>query len=182
VQLADDNSVARIQISNQSMFAPKDLWTTGAGSFVAFRLRDGDTLLVNDPMQSFASQRSRNWRVDLAAPISHAPTLTLAYIPDRFVFLAQGAGPYRLIAGSATTRHSDAPVDVALNQLRASAGADWKPPLAALGARSDLQGEKALAAAVAVTPQPWKTWLLWGVLVAAAGIVAALALSLLREK
>lgn len=182
VQLSDDNSVARAQVSNQPMFGPKNLWTTGAGTFVAFRLRDGDTLLVNDPVQGVASARSRDWRVDLAAPISHAPTLTVAYIPDRFVFLAQGAGPYRLIAGSATTRHSDAPVDVALSQLRASAGADWKPPLATLGARSDLQGAKALTVEPPPTPQPWKTWLLWGVLVAAAAIVAALALSVLREK
>ena len=182
VQLVDDNSVARTQVSNLSMFGPRNLWATGIRPFVAFRLHDGDTLLVNDPVQSFASQRSREWRVDLAAPISHSPTLTLAYIPDRFVFLAQGAGPYRLIAGSATTRHNDAPVDVALSQLRSSAGADWKPPLAALGARSDLQGEKALAAEPPPTPQPWKTWLLWGVLVAAAAIVATLALSLLREK
>ncbi len=182
VQLSDDNSVARVQVSNQPMFGPKNFWTMGVGTFVAFRLHDSDTLLVNDPVQGFASARSRDWRVDLAAPISHAPTLTVAYIPDRFVFLAQGAGPYRLIAGSATTRHSDAPVDVALSQLRTSAGVDWKPPLATLGARSDLQGEKALAVEPPPTPQPWKTWLLWGVLVAAAAIVAALALTVLRGK
>jgi hypothetical protein len=48
--------------------------------------------------------------------------------------------------------------------------------------RSDLAGEKALAVEPPPTPQHWRTWLLWGVLVVAAAIVAALALSLLREK
>jgi hypothetical protein len=182
VQLADDNSVAHAGIWGKSIFAAGSGWGSSIGSIVAFRLRQGDALLVNDSKQGFASARSREWSVELDTPTSHAPTLELGYIPDRFVFLAQGAGPYRLIAGSATTRHGDAPVDVALSQLRASAGNDWKPPLAALGARSDLRGEKALAAEPAPTPQHWKTWLLWSVLVVAAAIVASLALSLLREK
>ncbi|MEP6485268.1 MAG: DUF3999 family protein [Rudaea sp.] len=181
VKLADDNSVAHTQVWNLSMFAPSDAWTASFGSFVAFRLRTGDALLVNDPLQSGASQRSRDWRVDLAAPITHAPTLELAYTPDRFVFLAQGAGPYRLVAGSATTHHNDAPVDIALRQLRSAAGADWQPPLAQLGARSELRGEQALIVTPAAKPDTWKTWLLWGVLVAAAAIVGGLALSLLRK-
>ena len=127
------------------------------------------------------SQRSRDWRVDLAAPITHAPTLELAYTPDRFVFLAQGAGPFRLVAGSATTHHNDAPVDVALRQLRSSAGNEWMPPLAGLGARTELRGAQALTATPAARPDTWKTWLLWGVLVAAAAVVGGLALSLLRK-
>ena len=182
VQLADDNSVAHAIVWGKSMFATGSGWGNSIGSIVAFRLREGDGLLVNDSKQGFASARSREWSVELDTPTSHAPTLELGYIPDRFVFLAQGAGPYRLIAGSATTRHGDAPVDVALSQLRASAGNDWKPPLATLGMRSDLAGEKALAVEPPPTPQHWRTWLLWGVLVVAAAIVAALALSLLREK
>jgi hypothetical protein len=182
VQLADDNSVAHVSVWSKSIFASGTGWSSNIGSIVAFRLRQGDALLVNDSKQGSASARSREWNVELDTPMSHAPTLELGYIPDRFVFLAQGAGPFRLIAGSATMRHGDAPVDVALNQLRASAGNDWTPPLAALGARSDLQGEKALAAEPPPAPQHWKTWLLWTVLVAAAAIVASLALSLLREK
>ena len=183
VQLADDNSVAHATVWSKSIFATGGSWSSNTGSIVAFRLRQGDALLVNDAKQETASARSREWSVELDTPTSHAPTLELGYVPDRFVFLAQGAeGPYRLIAGSATTRHGDAPVDVALGQLRASAGNDWTPPLAALGARSDLQGEKALAAEPPPAPQRWKTWLLWIVLVAAAAIVASLALSLLREK
>lgn len=182
VQLADDNSVAHAIVWSKSIFTTGSDWGNSIGSIVAFRLRESDALLVNDSKQGFASARSREWSIELDTPTSHAPTLELGYIPDRFVFLAQGAGPYRLIAGSATTHHGDAPVDVALSQLRASAGDDWKPPLAALGARSDLQGEKALAATPPPTPQHWKTWLLWSVLVVAAAIVASLALSLLREK
>ena len=182
VQLADDNSVAHATVWSKSIFATGTAWNNNIGSIVAFRLRQGDALLVNDSKQGSASPRSREWSVELDAQTTHAPTLELGYIPDRFVFLAQGAGPFRLIAGSATTRHGDAPVDVALGQLRASAGNDWTPPLATLGARSDLQGEKALAAEPPPAPQHWKTWLLWSVLVVAAAIVGSLALTLLREK
>ena len=182
VKMADDNSVAHATVWSKSMFGPGNGWANNIGTMVVFRLRNGDALLTNDAKMGFMSPRSREWSVELDTPTSHAPTLDLAYIPDRFVFLAQGAGPYRLIAGSATTRHGDAPVDVALSQLRASAGNDWTPPLATLGTRGDLQGEKALVAEPPPAPQHWKTWLLWIVLVVAAAIVAALALSLLREK
>ena len=59
---------------------------------------------------------------------------------------------------------------------------DWKPPLVTLGARSEAGGESALVPAKPVVVPPWRTWLLWGVLVAAAAIVGGLALSLLRKQ
>ena len=178
--LADDNSVARGTVSHRVTATPPNAWLRGP-DVVAFRLRDGDTILHNDSIRLPTPQRSNDWRVAFASPIAHAPALSLAYTPDRFVFLAQGTGPYRLVAGSANTRRADAPVDVALSRLRASGGSAWAPPLASLGGRVDVRGTAALSVAKPATPSPWKTWLLWGVLVAAAGIVASLALSLLRK-
>jgi len=96
------------------------------------------------------------------------------------VFLAQGNGPYRLVAGSARARRADYPVDIALMQLRTKLGADWQPPLATLGARAVLQGEHALISAP--TPPDWKTWLLWAVLVGAAALIGGMALSLLKSR
>ena len=180
VQLVDDNAVARGQLSYDPFLNPKQ--PISAGSFVAFRLRDGDTLLTNDPLRSVSSARASRWHVAFAAALAHAPTLEVAYTPDRIVFLAQGGQPYRLLAGSTRARHGDTPVDVALAQLRASNGTDWTPPLVALGARTDAGGASALAPVVPYHPPQWRTWLLWAVLVAAAGIVAGLALSLLRKQ
>ena len=180
VQLADDNAVARAQLFYAPMLEPNMRYA--AASFVAFRLRDGETLLSNDPLRNLHVQRARDWRVTFATPVTNAPALTIAYTPDRIVFLAQGGQPYRLLAGSAKAHHADAPIDVALAQWRASNGPDWKPPLVVLGERSDAGGESALVAAQPVRVAPWRTWLLWGVLVAAAAVVGGLALSLLRKQ
>jgi hypothetical protein len=179
VQLVDDNAVARAQLYYEPLLAPKT--RVAAASFVAFRLRDGETLLSNDPLRNVITQRAQNWRVAFATPMPHAPTLQIAYTPDRIVFLPQGGQPYRLLAGSAKAHHAEAPIDVALAQLRASNGPDWKPPLIALGARAEAGGAEALVAPKPVVAPAWRTWLLWGVLVAAAAIVGGLALSLLRK-
>ena len=65
-----------------------------------------------------------------------------------------------------------------LASLRASLGKDWQPPIAALGSARVSAGETALRAAP--PPTPWRRWLLWGVLIGGALLVAAFALSLLR--
>ena len=182
LQLADDNSVAHASLWSQAVQSTGGGWSTGFGNIDAFRLRDGDTLLTNDVVRGFASGRSREWSVELDTPLRRAPTLALGYVPDRVVFLAQGARPFRLVAGSSTARHGGAPVEYALSQLRASAGGDWQLPLAALGTRADFHGASALAPPPSTTPSPWRTWLLWAVLVFAAMIVAGLALSLLRKQ
>jgi hypothetical protein len=182
LQLADDNSVAHARLWGHGMPSAGGGWGDSLGTIDAFRLHDGDTLLTNDVKRGFASGRSREWSVELDTPTRHAPTLELGYVPDRVVFLAQGARPYRLVAGSSTSRHGGAPVEYALSQLRASAGGDWQPPLAALGTRGDFHGESALAPPPSTTPRSWRTWMLWAVLVLGATIIAGLALSLLRKQ
>jgi Protein of unknown function (DUF3999) len=179
LQLADDNSVATATLSYQRM--PDGAFSQTVNGFVAFRLRDGDNVLTNDPLRDFTTPRTRELKLGLSNPVSHAPTLKVAYTPNRIVFLAQGAGPFRLVAGSVTAHHADAPVEAALARLRMSGGADWQPALATLGARAEVRGEQALQAPLPPKPSPWQTWLLWGVLVGAAAIVGGLALSLLRK-
>lgn len=185
VDLADDNSLARLNLLSRdhSGANERDLsaWAQ-RGEFVAFRLREGDAVVGNDEFPVSGAGRARDWRIELATPLAHAPTLSLAYEPDRFVFLAQGNSPYRLVAGSARARRGDYPVDTALAQLRSKLGSDWQPPLAIPGARLVLQGDHALEATPSAPIRyDWKTWLLWAVLVAAAALIGGLALSLLRE-
>jgi hypothetical protein len=185
VELADDNSLARLNLLSRYRSGANDrdpsAWAQ-RGSFVAFHLREGNAVVGNDEFPVFAAGRARDWRIELATPLAHAPSMSAAYEPDRFVFLAQGNGPYRLLAGSARARRGDYPVDTALAQLRAKLGADWQPPLAILGSRAVLQGNRALEAAPpAPIQRDWKTWLLWAVLVAAAALIGGLALSLMRE-
>ena len=179
LELAGINSLARVRIASRARTDDGGPWQTRA-EFTAFRLRQGADESSNDEVATFPGARAQVWRVEPATPLEQAPAMRVAFRPDRFVFLAQGSGPYRLVAGSARARRADYPVDVALAQLRAKLGADWQPPLAPLGTRTVLQGEHALTAAPA--PPDWKTWLLWGVLVGAAALVGGLALSLLKSR
>ncbi|MBS0589349.1 MAG: DUF3999 domain-containing protein [Proteobacteria bacterium] len=177
LDLAADNSVARVGVASRRSGTPG--WTPRA-DFTAFRLPQGGDAIVNDETTLTGAARDNEWRVQSATPLNRAPTLNLAWRPDRFVFLGDGKQHYRLVAGSATTRRADYPVDVALAQLRAKLGADWQPPLAALGVRQALAGDAALQAPVPASRYNWKTFLLWGVLVTAAVAIGCLALSLLR--
>ncbi|MBS0582238.1 MAG: DUF3999 domain-containing protein [Proteobacteria bacterium] len=177
LDLGIDNSVARIDIASRSGAA--QAWTTRA-QLTAFRLRQGDDAIINDATTLPGPARDREWRVQSATPLSHAPTLNLAWRRDRFVFLGEGKQQYRLVAGSATARRADYPVEVALAQLRSKLGTGWQPPLAIVGTRETLAGDAALKAPTPTSKYDWKTFLLWGVLVAAAAAIGYLALSLLR--
>ncbi|HEX7914441.1 DUF3999 family protein, partial [Rudaea sp.] len=153
---------------------------TPRADFSAFRLQQGGEAIVNDEATLTGAVRDSEWRVQSATPLNRAPTLNLAWRADRFVFLGDAQHRYRLVAGSATARRADYPVDVALAQLRAKLGAGWQPPLAALGTRETLAGNAALQAPTPASKYDWKTFLLWGVLVVAAAAIGYLALSLLR--
>lgn len=178
LELASENSVARVNVASHVTAGGRDVWQVRA-PITAFALHQGDTFIRNDEVPASMAQRAREWRVEPLTPLDRAPILHLAYRPDRIVFLAQGAGPYRLVAGSATADRADYPLEAALAQLRRTLGGDWQPPLAQLGARATVRGDAALAAPVA--PRDWKTWILWAVLIGAAVLIAGLALSLLRK-
>ncbi len=183
VALADDNSLARISVLSHARVQNEKspLWTQRMNG-IAFRLHQDDASVDNDDFAVSSDGREQDWRIEVTTPLAHAPALSVAYRPDRFVFLAQGAGPYRLVAGSARTHRGDYPVETALAPLRAKLGQDWQPPLAMLGQRETLQGERALVAAPpAPKPFDWRSALLWIVLIGAAALVGGLALSLLRK-
>ena len=182
IELADDNSLARMHVlSRQRPDNEPNAWMQRA-NLVAFRLHQDSGVIGNDETAASSGTRARDWRLESATPLEHAPALSLAYQPDRFVFLAQGEGPFRLVAGSAKTQRGDYPVDAAIASLRASQGSDWQPPLATLGSRATLQGDSALIAPLVEKKFDWKTWLLWAVLVGAAALIGGLALSLLKSK
>ncbi len=175
LELATDNSLAHVRVSSG---APHVLHA----DFTAFRLRQDGAVLANDEIEIAPTPHTQDWIVESSTPLDHAPTLRVAFRPDRFVFLAQGNGPYRLVAGSVRAHRGDYPVDAALAQLRAKLGNDWQPPLATLGARATLLGVTAYTPAPAPTHRDWKTWLLWTVLVGGAALIGALAVSLLRKQ
>ncbi|QBB69215.1 DUF3999 domain-containing protein [Pseudolysobacter antarcticus] len=181
VTLASDNSIAEMSALSRLGGGATQSWSQRA-RFTAFRLRQDGAVLSNDEIAIGSGLRSREWRIEPAQALSVPASLSIAYRPDRFVFLAQAPGPYRLVAGQRSERRGDAPVNAALMQLRARLGHDWQPPLVTLGARETLRGAAATAAP-APTPEayPWKSWLLWTLLVGGAAAVGFMALQLLKD-
>lgn len=177
IELESDNALAPVTLFARKTDANSTPWTHVA-SLTAFRLRQGDEPLRNGDIAVRDTTRLREFRIESTTTVAERPRLTLAYRPDSLVFLAEGKGPYLLAAGSAEARHADYPIDAALASLRATLGKDWQPPLATLGAAKASGGDAALHAPP--PPLPWRRWLLWAILVGGAGLIATLALSLLR--
>jgi hypothetical protein len=121
----------------------------------------------------------KHLRVHSDTPLADAPALRVGWLPAQFVFLPEGSAPYRLLAGSHAARRGDYPVGEALSRLRSQHDAEWQPPVAQLGPRSDEAGPSALEAPK--VPYDWTKPLLWVVLTLGALVVAGMAFSLLRQ-
>lgn len=178
IALGNDNALADLTLYARDPLDPVQ-WRPLARQ-TAFRLRAGTDTLRNGDIEFGTALRRQAFRLDSATPLASVPRLSLAWIPDRFVFLAEGDGPYVLAVGSARARRPAYPVDAALASLRATLGRDWQPPQATIGAGRESAGAQALQPPP--QPLPWRTWLLWGVLVAGAALVGGFALTLLRSK
>ncbi len=154
-------------------------WRRRLDPGVAYRLDDAAAQTSSPPRPLHGRYRDRQWRLVARAPSRDTPGLRLGYRPESVVFLAQGEGPYTLVAGSGRTRRAQAPVPALLAAQRARHGEAWQPVAATPGARVELAGEAALAPVPVV--RDWTAWLLWLVLIVAAALVGSLALSVLRR-
>ena len=168
LRLAGTNSVSAVAVNARE---PGSEWWQVAASFTAFRLGTG-----KDEVRHVAPQvglhREREWQVSSQPALAQAPTLVLGYQPDRFVMLAQGEGPYVLVAGSGRAAREDYPVQAAL------AASTTPPQPATLGARSEAGGQQALGPK---RGEDWQRWLLWAVLAVGVGLVLVVSLRVLRH-
>lgn len=154
-----------------------DAWRTVASDWLVYRV-GGNGAMRTPPRPLEATRRARQWRLVAETPqTAPAPKLRLGYRPEQLVFVAEGAPPFSLRAGSARATRIDAPVAPLLADLRARSGGDWQPAVATPGARTTLAGDAALTAE---RSRDWGTWLLWGVLLLSVALVGGFALSLLR--
>lgn len=178
VILAERNSAANVVIESRSR---SDLpWRERARGAV-FRL-EGKAGAIESSSFELAAVRDRQWRVRIDPVQLHAPTLDIAWRPDRFAFLTQGEGPFRLAAGSARSQRGTFPLEAVLAEAREARGADWMPTQARLGRGAELAGGAALAPRpdASGSPTPLQ-WLLWALLLAGAFSVVTMVLRLLRQ-
>lgn len=159
----------------------KSPWQPAAAPWVAYRVDSGGTSSRSPPQQVQGGSRDRHWRLRAREPFEGPPpVLRLGYRPEVAVFLAEGSAPFALLAGSARVSRQDAPLTQLVEALRTERGRDWQPATATLGSRQTLAGDAALQPVE--PPTDWKRWLLWGMLIAGAALVAGFAFSLLRSK
>ncbi|KAF1686447.1 hypothetical protein B1992_07805 [Pseudoxanthomonas broegbernensis] len=179
VQLPGNNAVEWTLHSREDDGAS---WAWRAGPWMAYQVGAGAEAASRSAPKALVSPvRDRHWRLTAATPLGAAePVLRLGYQPEVVVFLAQGTPPYALAAGSASAQRADTPIPALLEALRRQRGIDWQPAPAYLAdAPEELAGEHALRAQ---RTYDWKAWLLWSLLVGGALAVAALGLSLLRQR
>lgn len=168
LRLAGTNSVSAVTISARE---PGAEWWQVITGFTAFRLGAGKDE-VRHVAPIIGLQREREWQVTSQPALAQAPTLVLGYQPDRFVMLAQGEGPYVLVAGSARAAREDYPVQAAL------AASSTPPQPATLGARSESGGAQALGPK---RGEDWQRWVLWAVLAVGVALVLVVSLRVLRH-
>ncbi|MCX7032867.1 MAG: DUF3999 family protein [Arenimonas sp.] len=175
LQLPSENTVAAARLESRD--GDEAPWYPVVG-FTAFRLGAGRNEVQHLPAD-VGIHRERQWRLHTEPALAQAPTLVLGYRPDRFVMLAQGAAPYRLLAGSVRTTRPDYPVQAALAAMRASNQPGWQLPVAMLGEGSAAPGGQA-----ALSPDrgpQHRRWVLWAVLAIGVGLVLVVSLRVLRH-
>lgn len=176
--LPQENSSVRISIQSRADEKAdwRDRWSGEMYSVAA----NGERRV--SPPADIDSDYDRYWRVRYAKQDqirTPAPTLELGYRPARLRFLAQGAGPFTLAFGS--RRVEPAPIQQCSSLLADVSTKDLEQLVgeATLGVSQTLGGETAFK------PLPKKTPIrliaLWGVLIVGAGLLIAMAMSLLKR-
>jgi len=125
----------------------------------------------------------RYWRLvveEAWGQIAAAPRLRLGWQPHRLRFSASGKPPYLLAAGSIRVLGVDVDLESGFRNL-IDALPESAFGKASLGPPITLAGEAALVKPVPKRPLPWRSWLLWGVLILGVLVVAGMVRSLLGE-
>jgi hypothetical protein len=182
LQFNRPNSLAKIHL--QSRASDKDQWRSRCRQ--AFYALTYGTAQVHKDSCTFDPTADALWRVTVeedGAAIAASrlgPGLHLGRVTRELFFVARGGPPYLLAFGSErlparTTAQNDGLV---LEALDVSDGLD-RVIQAQLGRRIVLGGEQVLQPLPPALP--WKTWLLWAVLLLGVALLALMARGLFRE-
>jgi hypothetical protein len=171
LELPDINSVVYVELLSRAR--PQDAWNS-AGRRGFYRLKSAGEELRNGPVPvNLTTDRYWLLRTDprKGGLGTAAPKLSVEWIPHQVVFIARGAGPFQVAYGSFAAESAA----VSLSMLPANltiAPASLSAP--------EVSGDKSLLQAPA-DPFPWKTPLLWVMLIAGAGFLGWMALKLSKD-
>ena len=182
LQFPEQNSIIRASL--QSRAENNDSWHEQCGG-VFYSMQLNGEQLQSEPC-SFNVTTDREWRLivhDDGAGLTgggRKVTLDLGWQSEELLFLARGSAPYILAFGSGKLeRNASAQEREIMLTALSQQQSDALVQIADLEKRLELGGEDALVPPA--QPKPWKTWLLWGVLVAGVGAMALMAMSLFRD-
>ncbi len=177
LRLPNDNTVLRASI--YIWRSESSRWQRVSGGQF-YHLRSNADSVESEPM-IIEAQRARRWKVAIDRGRSNgAFKLAVGWRPDKLIFVAQGDGPYQLVAGRAADRTDGFPQqakfsDTAIYEL---AQDSRNTTNAELGQRYELAGPDQLR----VRPKSeWGQWVLWVSLSFAVMLVGWMALSLMRQ-
>lgn len=170
------NSLVRATIQSRPS-TDLDWQTRARGSFYRLNLEGKEQ--QNDPALCPPTSDT-HWRLRMDAGTedrAKAPQLELGWQPEELVFVGRGPGPYTLAFGSA--RLATAPPDDLLLTAIGTAGSAPLVRRIEPGPVSSLGGEQALQPDRPALP--WQRILLWIILLAGVGLLAAMARTIYRE-
>ena len=178
IELPADNSVLRATL--YSSRGPVATWRR-VGSHLFYHLRRDGNAIQNEPL-AFDARRAPRWKLVIESGRTDLqPKLSLRWRPDVLAFVAQGTGPYTVVAGRAADRGQGFPQEKTMGDPAIFRILERSGPatVARLTQRRTLLGESSLTESV---PLPWKTWLLWAGLIAGVLLVAGMVYRLLQQQ
>lgn len=159
-----------------SRSGPDTDWIQRAG-FTQYRLMMPEAEISSNPIRVSAI-RDAEWLVQFLYPsqLTVAPTVRVAWIAERVVFVAQGRQPYTLAYGNPNI---SSPEKMEMAAIKAVVNAEIQPALAALGESFRLGGEEKLK--LAAKPFAWQVLLLWFVLITGVFVMIWMAYGLFKQ-
>ncbi len=174
VELSQSNTLAPVTVSGRR--DGKVRWQP-LGRGLLYRLPQNGAEVLHDELELYgAAAQQLSLRVDERGGGlgSQAPQLRVGLRATQLVFLARGTPPYVLATGNPAAQAASLPLDTLIP------GYDDQR-LAALGIATVAQTLSVEATGSAQAPGVgWKRWGLWAVLLTGVGLLALMALSLLR--
>ncbi len=179
ISFGDDNIIVRGTLSSRP--TPESAWQVRHRGIYFSVLSNGEVVKSENFALRYATDRY--WQLKLDADQQnfgdHKLVLSLGWTAQILTFVAQGPAPFTLAYGNIQASASPGPVDAVLaamegtEQRRASVGRARLSPEIELGGPARLERPP--------SPFPWKTWLLWAVLITGVALLAWMVVWLLRQ-
>lgn len=170
IEWPESNSVGLVTLMSRE--STKDEW--GAVLRHGFYRLDGPAGELRNGFVPIAVNRHRHWLLKLEKSedaAGGAPALTVGWIPHELVFVARGQGPYTLAFGSGAVLNGETTLSTVLPRMKI--GSASLAPLVELGGATRLEPPQA--------PFPWKSVLLWAVLLIGVAMLAWMTFRLIKQ-